>query len=456
MSLDAMSIKRKNLTFDSSPEAKRSRISADDEQGEGVSSSSESIKATSKYPRNDPVFGQKHAFPGLEDENDDELLYGPPEDGLEYLRMVRSEARTLPSIFIAPKSVEGNREDLNGDKSNGEKHEVETSYEGCYANGVYVALPTTADGAVALQQSDNMEPDPQEVYYNLLRHRFLLLRSTLKCIPPAEAIAALDSQHPITFPDDSKRARFEWRLFVQNVDPQMVQIACMDPESVLRAIAVVTRLISDAAMSGEIARVTRLAAWAWGLLGRCREVGEMSSEEVADIRELGKRAVKILNKIREAEAQNCPTEAAGENGGGMMDEGGEDNVAAENSHDAQTGHQDEYSPPSVFPEEPNQLHVGKVAADSEPTTTTNGTLNEADELEAAKARLRARLASVYTESDVDAGNIEQETKDNGEAVEIRNETRAMLDMIISVVGEFYGQRDLLESRDLWEEGDGGW
>lgn len=40
-------------------------------------------------PRVDPVFGQRSAFPGLDDAASDELLYGPPEDGLEYLRMVR-------------------------------------------------------------------------------------------------------------------------------------------------------------------------------------------------------------------------------------------------------------------------------------------------------------------------------------------------------------------------------
>lgn len=40
-------------------------------------------------PRNHPVYGQKSAFPGLDSVNDDELFYGPAEDGLEYLRMVR-------------------------------------------------------------------------------------------------------------------------------------------------------------------------------------------------------------------------------------------------------------------------------------------------------------------------------------------------------------------------------
>ena len=33
--------------------------------------------------------GQRSAFPGLDDDNNDELIYGDPEDGLQYLRMVR-------------------------------------------------------------------------------------------------------------------------------------------------------------------------------------------------------------------------------------------------------------------------------------------------------------------------------------------------------------------------------
>lgn len=42
-----------------------------------------------QQPRVDPIYGQRSAFPGLDDAGPDELLYGPPEDGLEYLRLVR-------------------------------------------------------------------------------------------------------------------------------------------------------------------------------------------------------------------------------------------------------------------------------------------------------------------------------------------------------------------------------
>lgn len=39
-------------------------------------------------PRVDPTYGQRGAFPGLDDDGD-ELFYGPASDGLEYLKMVR-------------------------------------------------------------------------------------------------------------------------------------------------------------------------------------------------------------------------------------------------------------------------------------------------------------------------------------------------------------------------------
>jgi hypothetical protein len=41
-------------------------------------------------PRLNQTYGQKGAFPGLgDDEVEDELAYGDPSDGMEYLRMVR-------------------------------------------------------------------------------------------------------------------------------------------------------------------------------------------------------------------------------------------------------------------------------------------------------------------------------------------------------------------------------
>jgi hypothetical protein len=66
----------------SEPSNKRLRISNEDASDTGSSTS------TQERPRNNPIYGQKSAFPGLDD-GGDELFYGSADDGMEYLRMVR-------------------------------------------------------------------------------------------------------------------------------------------------------------------------------------------------------------------------------------------------------------------------------------------------------------------------------------------------------------------------------
>lgn len=65
----------------SPPSSKRPRFS--DDHGDR-----QSREASDERPRHDPIYGMKNAFPGLDD-GGDELFYGPADDGLEYLRMVR-------------------------------------------------------------------------------------------------------------------------------------------------------------------------------------------------------------------------------------------------------------------------------------------------------------------------------------------------------------------------------
>lgn len=78
--------KRKPSDTMSAP-PKRSRVSYADDDDESAAPSS--TTTSHERPRNHPVYGQKSAFPGLDIEVEDELFYGPAENGMEYLRMVR-------------------------------------------------------------------------------------------------------------------------------------------------------------------------------------------------------------------------------------------------------------------------------------------------------------------------------------------------------------------------------
>lgn len=303
------------------------------------------------------------------------------------------------------------------------------------------------EGEVA-QEAEEERPDAQEFYYNLLHHQFLLLRSTLKCTPPSSAIVALDNDHPISLPQYSPKAAKVWGRLLKTVEPQMVQLACMDIESILRLLTIVTRSLSAAGRSGDIARVKRLGAWAWGLLGRCREVGQMNSDEVSEIRELGKRAVKILIKIRSPEMHRALEEAAR----GTMEESDVDD----------DGQLEQTDTEEVAPSD--RRNNEDAAADTNSKNPVDDKMEIAPEdpqeglgdLEAAKARLRERLR--LDGEPTDEPNLEndfipddQVSAREKEVRELNSQTRAMLDMIVTVAGEFYGQRDLLEFRDIWEE-----
>ncbi|TPR08072.1 hypothetical protein CAN33_0017010 [Aspergillus niger] len=285
--------------------------------------------------------------------------------------MVRSEANSLPFLFTAPQTTEtpAATEQAQNDEELQQQEEVKDTTEpvpeGVVVDGVYFVPPTSTTNTTAAPAANVAEEaisDAQSSYYNLLHHRFLLLRSILKCTPPSEAIAGLDESHPISLPRHSRNARKEWRRLLLAVDPQTVQLACMDMESVLGVLEIMARLMSENVRSGDAQRVQRIGAWAWGLLGKCRDVGQLGTEEDHD--------------MQDVEEEKPATE---------------------------------------------------------------------EELEAAKARLQAKLAGGEDQPTV----TEPEAGNENPANEAATQTRAMLDMIITVIGEYYGQRDLLGARELW-------
>ncbi|KAL8971991.1 MAG: hypothetical protein Q9197_002984 [Variospora fuerteventurae] len=120
--------------------------------------------ATSKA-QVDPTYGQRSAFPGLDDPvEEDVLFYGPASDGLEYLRMVRSEAKGVPNLLTATKPDEEN--DLYQDYP-----------QAYYSDGAYVAasLPSAPGNDTRLDADDDVEP--QEAYYTSLLTHFHALSS---------------------------------------------------------------------------------------------------------------------------------------------------------------------------------------------------------------------------------------------------------------------------------------
>ena len=88
------SLKRKNeaVTEAGAPYNKRTRPLLDSEDGaqDRLKPKQSSYGGGATTSRIDYTTGQRQFFPGLDDGVDEEeLFYGPPDDGIDYLRMVR-------------------------------------------------------------------------------------------------------------------------------------------------------------------------------------------------------------------------------------------------------------------------------------------------------------------------------------------------------------------------------
>ncbi|KAL9586730.1 MAG: hypothetical protein Q9203_003769 [Teloschistes exilis] len=437
----------------------------------------------------DATYGQRSAFPGLDEAPDgDALYYGPASDGLEYLRMVRSEAKGVPNLLIAPKSPPTEDERIYRDYP-----------RGYYADGAYTALPAALPGAqagnVKAKQADRV---PQEEYHLYLLKSFRTLRSLLHTTsappsPPSQSILA-------TIAEVKESPVRKWRLHLLYTPPTTKLINQMDQEMVIAGLTALEKLLRWKTLEKE----THVGAWSWCLLARCREVGQMGSEEVAVVRELGKKA-KIL--VRALMAGLGLAEEKDSEVDGMNADEEEQQVESEQEPDAceerpndsaETQSQDvtDRVPGDVQNTDaaPNGTNISsdvEVGGAGDPDCPPEGAAvgssvvdGEVDDVATAKHRLLSTLEqshdlsnrsspSLHVQSmttskqqppvhkvdkqsvhtpvpSQEDNNADPQVEDTaGNPVPLTTRIIATLDMIITVVGEVYGQRDLLAGRMAW-------
>jgi regulator of vacuolar morphogenesis len=217
----------------------------------------------------------------------------------------------------------------------------------------------------------------------------------------------------------------------------MAQLACMDMETILEVVKLLKGLLASTVRSRSQKKIERLGAWIWGVLGRCNDAGQLGSEEISELRELGKRAVGLLVGIRDrsGKAYGCEEEEEVE---------GEEESADWN--DLNMGE-------SVS----QQTINGTIEHDKSATVASARMLSEAMELELAKAALQEQLSLKDQlqlngrQFDGEGDEGEEESGDESLAMSFDEQVCVTLDMIITIIGEVYGQRDLLEFRDMWDD-----
>ncbi|KAK3310926.1 uncharacterized protein B0T15DRAFT_519887 [Chaetomium strumarium] len=500
------------------PKRNHSALAADDnEDPSSRSSSKRRREQQGSKPRQgegkpDPTYGQRVAFPGLDDDEpaqvtDDDLEFEENGDALAYLRAVRQEASSVPHVLVAPRAGPQlpphlqSSEDIDRsiyDNGVGDSR-------GYYHDGAYTAMPSdsasvsSSEEEEAAEEGEEVDPaDPDRIaarsaalrkaYFASLTSQFLALRRLLHRDPPPRLVASLSRDHGTevgSFGAKSSTFRI-WTWRIRYTDPLPVQVAALDRQSVLKLLRVI--------LGGKFIRRgyelrERTSRWIWALLARLPDRGEMDYAEVGWVRELGKRAVLMMVSIAQMEALR--EEVDGDLGGAVEGEGDDEDeeggyvgevvvdegdegkcVAAPQEHDngkdetAGDVTESKIVNPNVNAvqdDENGELDMdiddGEVSDDEGATNAGNKDVG-ADDLAAAKSRLLARLQDaqdIKPEEPADAAEADadehQRSGDGEEPAtmfdEIRSRVnmRATLNMILTVAGEFYGQRDLLEFRD---------
>lgn len=437
-------------------------------------------------------------------------LYNPARDIAEInlLCTYRSQASGIPHVIAAPKRQIGPQlpSDFAKPKESedGEVEEDEDPVDrSIYDNGSGDTRGFYDDGAY-IGRSDEWEKDNnsswsgeedesreasetavQKAYFEAIYSQYQQMRELLGKTPPSDVAKRLpSSQATFAAPfRPGSTAMKVWPPLLRNTDPTPVQVALMSKDTVIRILRI---MIGGKFLRRGYPLPERTSRWLWALLAKLPDRGELNYSEIGWIRDLGRRAVLLGRSLSEMAALR--NELA-EGGLGVNDAVDESSSDEEVVADEPTPHEDVMTPGTEAPETTNtsprkateesiekaeesapepaaepspKEDVAAVASEGEIEEQEDVAMDlgsESDEgeiqedkdgkaskgfnsLEDAKRALLAQLAAPVSDEEDDAEDEHDVARERS-----RMNMRATLNMILTVAGEFYGQRDLLEFRE---------
>lgn len=375
----------------------------------------------------------------------------------------RNEAYGIPHLLVAPKvqigpqlPAELRHDDGNDQDENEADRTIYTNgvgdSRGYYDDGAYIALPEDEDA----DASNDDEKELHEAYFASILRRYNRLRKILHSTPPPDAAKRLSSSqatYAAPFGRNSGTNK-TWANIMRNTDPHPLQLALMSKESVIRILRV---LIGGTLLQRGHTLSERTSQWLWGLLARLPDRGELNHTEIGWIRDLGRRAVLLGRSLAEMAALRDEL-ADGELG---VNEGVDASSSDEEVH---TDAEEDDPSANDTPEE--TLHNNaEEEENNNPSANANNSPNkghdaahddeedgEIQESDAADVAMDLDSSS-DDEEDLETAKkkLLQRLQDADDAedarMRLRMNMRATLDMVLTVAGDGYGQRDLLEFRE---------
>jgi hypothetical protein len=315
-----------------------------------------------------------------------------------------------------------------------------------------------------------------EAYFASVMDQYLRLRSILHADLPSNAVsrvvkARLKTDAPA---ENQSAAIATWSRLLRETDPHPLQVALMSKDTTLRILRI---LLGGKFLRQGYTLPERTSRWIWALLARMPDKGELNHTEIGWIRDLGRRAVLLGRSLAEMAALREELAEGGLGAHEAVDGSSSDEEVLADPDDVEvegaiSSGQDEdeptplaesrkevekppkvteptrESPPKpdaeegeIEDEDEDEDVAMEIATDSEAEEGEVTAQEPQENLEAARERLLARISNGMTSEDEE--DLEKESAKH----QLRANLRATLNMILTIAGEFYGQRDLLEFRE---------
>ncbi|KAK7189590.1 hypothetical protein DPSP01_001584 [Paraphaeosphaeria sporulosa] len=343
-----------DLDGDKTPYTKRSRA---DDAPRVASSPGRALSDTRRVKRPEKENGMQTMFPGLDDDSASDAD-DTTREALAYLRSVRSEASTIPTLLVAPSQAP-----KNGDRDRPTYNDGTGELRVRFHEGTWVAVDDEADGEYYDEDDEwaqYHDIDPQAAYYKSLLGRYKALRNTLANADPRELAALVKAD-----PDKYANVRVpyyksDWRYAFDNKYPTPALVAQLDDKGLYRAL----EYVSEVLIIGDTISKQK-SCWIWTLLALTGDSGTLDYYKVGRIRELGHKAGQLSIRLRSGERRDA-YRLEGEDDAEEWEVEGEDDDEDEDHSEMEVDEGNEARETSFAPKEQRQrVEDGEVHEDDD-------------------------------------------------------------------------------------------
>ncbi|KAF2820009.1 hypothetical protein CC86DRAFT_471661 [Ophiobolus disseminans] len=403
--------------------------------------------------------GMQTTLPSLDDEehsSDDSTC-----EAMAYLRSVRSQASAIPHLLV-------------GNIPHSDTHDAGRERNVLFQDGTWIAVDghgmSSRDDFSSEDETDT--PDPQDRYYQLLVRRFHSLRTSFeatkekKDVKIAKTISAVGNE---PFLPRTERA---WTKTIHQTSPKLEQVLHLDESAIYNGLQCSARSL-DSAMS--ISAIH--SCWIWSLLASVGDVGTMTHEKTGRIRDIGQkiglmgvrlRKTSIRSETPDAEVSTRQSEGEEEDtdtncsDAEMSISEDEDTVQASVEPSeldrarerllTQLGDRLVHSrlPPSGRQSKARQGNAAQCATENDNVSTAVVSEPVPAASNSIPVQVEGKIQGIEDEQALSYGSKAQCASElKLPTNEIDLNTRVTIDMVLTIVAEEFGQRDLLTYRQRW-------